>query len=474
MATISSPGLASGIDIKGIVSQLVALERAPLQTLQSQATSLKSKVSVYGSLKSMATALGDAADKLAKVSNWSGVTATSSDSGAVGVSATGSAQRTSLSVEVQRLAKAQSTASSAVAKDSPVGSGTLSIQLGSWASGSFAAGSAAAVEVNVAADDSLSEIAAKINGAQAGVSATVLRDASGERLLVRSNDTGEVNGFRIQVTDDDGNGTDANGLSRLAYDPGTASGMSLSQAGLNAQATINNVAISSASNTLSDNLPGLTLTMSKETTAPVEITVSTDKAAIKKNVEAFVNAYNSLNDLLATTTKYDEASKTAGTLQGDSTAVGLQNALRGMMRSVTASSPFSRLVDVGIEAKQGGKLSIDSAKLDEAMNDLKGLQDLFTTTGGGSGGTDQGFGLKVKAFTDGLVSANGSLSTRSESLQAAIKRNDREQERVNERATRAEARFLAQYNAMDAAVGQLNSLNAFVAQQITLWNKSSG
>lgn len=474
MATISSPGLASGIDIKGIVSQLVALERAPLQTLQSQATSLKSKVSVYGSLKSMATALGDAADKLAKASNWSGVTATSSDSGAVGVSATGSAQRTSLSVEVQRLAKAQSTASSAVAKDSPVGSGTLSIQLGNWASGSFAAGSAAAVEVNVAADDSLSEIAAKINDAEAGVSATVLRDASGERLLIRSNETGEVNGFRIQVTDDDGSGTDANGLSRLAYDPGTASGMSLSQAGLNAQATINNVAISSASNTLSDNLPGLTLTLSKETTAPVEITVSTDKAAIKKNVEAFVNAYNSLNDLLATTTKYDEASKTAGTLQGDSTAVGLQNALRGMMRSVTASSPFSRLVDVGIEAKQGGKLSIDSAKLDEAMNDLKGLQDLFTTTGGGSGGTDQGFGLKVKAFTDGLVSANGSLSTRSESLQAAIKRNDREQERVNERATRAEARFLAQYNAMDAAVGQLNSLNAFVAQQITLWNKSSG
>ena len=474
MATISSPGLASGIDIKGIVSQLVALERAPLQTLQSQATSLKSKVSVYGSLKSMATALGDAADKLAKASNWSGVTATSSDSGAVGVSATGSAQRTSLSVEVQRLAKAQSTASSAVAKDSPVGSGTLSIQLGSWASGSFAAGSAAAVEVSVAADDSLSEIAAKINDAEAGVSATVLRDASGERLLIRSNETGEVNGFRIQVTDDDGSGTDANGLSRLAYDPGTASGMSLSQAGLNAQATINNVAISSASNTLSDNLPGLTLTLSKETTAPVEITVSTDKAAIKKNVEAFVNAYNSLNDLLATTTKYDEASKTAGTLQGDSTAVGLQNALRGMMRSVTASSPFSRLVDVGIEAKQGGKLSIDSAKLDEAMNDLKGLQDLFTTTGGGSGGTDQGFGLKVKAFTDGLVSANGSLSTRSESLQAAIKRNDREQERVNERATRAEARFLAQYNAMDAAVGQLNSLNAFVAQQITLWNKSSG
>ena len=80
----------------------------------------------------------------------------------------------------------------------------------------------------------------------------------------------------------------------------------------------------------------------------------------------------------------------------------------------------------------------------------------------------------MKAFTDGLVSANGSLTTRTGSLQSALKRNDKEQERVNDRATRAEARYLAQYNAMDASVGQLNSLNAFVAQQITLWNKSSG
>jgi len=474
MATITSPGIASGIDVKSIVSQLVALERAPLQALQSQATSLQNKVSVYGSLKSMATALGDAADKLSKASSWSGVTATSSDSSAVAVSASGTAARTSLSVEVQRLAKAQSTASTAIANDSPMGSGTLSIQIGNWASGTFAPGSSAAVNVTVAADDSLSDIAAKINDAEAGVSATVLRDSTGERLLIRSNDTGETNGFRIQVTDDDGTPNNANGLSRLAYDPGTATGMSLSQAGINALATINNVAVSSASNTLSDNLPGMTLTLTKETTAPVEIKVSTDEAAIKKNIEAFVNAYNSINELINTTTKYDAATKVAGTLQGDSTVVGLQNALRGMMRSVTASSPYSRLLDVGIQAQKDGKLTIDSAKLGDAMKNLEGLQNLFTAAGGGSGSTDQGFGLKVKAFTDGLVSANGSLTTRTGSLQSALKRNDKEQERVNDRATRAEARYLAQYNAMDASVGQLNSLNAFVAQQITLWNKSSG
>lgn len=472
MSSISSPGLASGIDIKSIVSQLVALERAPLQSLKSQASSLQNRVSVYGSLKSMSAGLGDAAAKLAKPESWSSVTATSSDSAAVGVSASGTAQRTSLSVEVQRLAQAQSTASGAIVKDSAVGGGTLHIQLGSWAGGTFAPGATDAVDIDVAADDSLSDIAAKINGADAGVSATVLRDASGERLLLRSNDTGEINGFRIQATDNDGNPNDASGLSRLAYDPGTASGMALTQEGLNALATINKVAVSSASNTLADSLPGMTLTLSKETTAPVEIKVSTDEAAIKKNIEAFVNAYNSINDLINTATKYDPVTKVAGTLQGDSTAVGLQNALRGMMRSVTASSPFSRLIDVGIEAQKDGKLTIDSARLGKAMENLEGLQGLFSATG--SGGTDQGFGLKVKTFTDGLAGANGSLTTRASSLQSALRRNDKEQERVNDRATRAETRYLAQYNAMDAAVGQLNSLNAFVAQQITLWNKNTG
>ena len=290
MSTLSSPGIASGIDIKSIVSQLVALERKPLQSLQTQAASLRSKVSVYGSLRSMASALGDAAAKLSQASSWNVVSASSSDSSAVGVSARGTAVRTNLSVQVHNLARAQSTASAAVPRDSAVGSGTLSIQLGRWSGGSFEAGGASAVDVEVGADDSLSTIASKINDARAGVSATVLRDASGERLLIRSDNTGEVNGFRIQVSDDDGDDTDNSGLSRLAFDPGAATGMTLSQAGTDAQLTINNVAVSSPSNTLADSLPGLTLTLSKETTAPVEINVGTDQAAIGKSGEPLASA----------------------------------------------------------------------------------------------------------------------------------------------------------------------------------------
>ena len=381
MSTISSPGLASGVDIKSIVSQLVALERAPVQTLKTEANSIQSKLSVYGTIKSMVSGLGDAAAKLSTASGWNAVTATSSNTAAVGVTAAAGAASTSISIEVQQLAKAQSTASAAIPVGSSMGSGSLSIQLGGWSGNTFTPGAGAAVNVTVEATDTLTQIAAKINGAGAGVSATVLRDASGERLLMRSNDTGEVNAFRVQVTDDDGLPNDAAGLSRLAYDPGTATGSTRTQQGLNALATVNNVAITSASNKLTEALPGLTLQLSQVTTAPVEIGVSNDTAAMKKNVESFVAAYNALNDMLTNATKYDPNSKVAGSLQGDSTAVGLQNAIR---------------------------------------------------------------------------------------------RNTKEQERVIERAARSETRYLAQYNAMDAAVGRLNGLSSFVNQQVTLWNKSTG
>ena len=469
MATISAPGIGSGLDVKSIVTQLVALEKAPLKQLQTQATSFQTKLSTYGTIKSQVSALGDAAAKLSTVSGWNAVTASSSNPTAVGVTAAAGAQATSITMEVQQLAKAQSAASGAVPTGSTMGSGTLSIELGSWATGSFAAGAAGPVSISIAATDSLSAIAAKINEAGAGVSATVLRDASGERLLLRSQDTGEENGFRISAVDDDG--ADGNDLGRLAFNPGSGTGMAQTQAGQNAMATVNGVSISTASNRLTDTLPGLTIQLSQVTTAPLEIDVKVDLEAAKKNVQTFVDAYNTLTSTLANATRYDESTKKAGALQGDSTATGLQNALRSMMRSVTASSPFERLSDIGIEVKAGGALEIKSAKLDAALSNLDGIKALFTTTS--TDPTARGFGLKVKSFADGLIAADGLVSNKTTSIQASLKRNDLEQERVNDRAARVEIRLLAQYNAMDAAVGKLNGLGAFVSQQITLWNKSS-
>ncbi len=470
MATITSPGMASGLPIKDMVAQLVALERAPLTGLQTQVNKAQSKLSLYGTIKSLVTSLGDAGARLSEANTFKAVKATSSVPDVVGVTVAAGTPPTGFSLEVQRLAQAQNTSSAAVPTGSGMGAGTLTITLGNWGSGSFVAGSQTPVQITVEeGKDTLIDIAGQINGSDAGVTATVLKDANGERLLLRSKATGAEMGFRVEATDT--NAGDGKDLGRLAY-TGAGSPSTLTQAGLNAQFTINGVAIESAANTVKDSVDGLTFELKKVTTDPVEVSVSNDKDAMKKAVQGFVDAYNAVMDMLATSTKYDPETKVAGSLQGDSTAVGLRNAIRGMMRSSTPGGEFTQLVDVGIEIKSDGKMSINSTKLDTALDKPAELGKLF-----GASNVDptlQGFGLKLDAFADGLVEAGGTLSNRTDSLQASIKRTNAEMDKVVDRAARAETRYLAYYNAMDANVARLNSLNAYISQQVTMWNRSKG
>jgi len=197
---ISSPGIGSGLDIQGIVAKLVALEKQPLQQLQVKASGLNAKLSAYGQLKSQIANLQDQAAKLASASSWETMAVTSSNAGAVVGTATSAAAATAFSMEVSQLARAQSAGSGVFGTGTAPGTGSLKIQLGTWAKGDFTPeadgtaeftpGSGSEVSIDItAADDTLAKVAAKINAAGAGVNATVLRDASGERLLVRSSAT---------------------------------------------------------------------------------------------------------------------------------------------------------------------------------------------------------------------------------------------------------------------------------------------
>ncbi len=219
----------------------------------------------------------------------------------------------------------------------------------------------------------------KINAANGGVTAMDLTDASGSRLMMRSTATGAVNAFRTSVIDADGNNTNANGLSALAYNlsAGVAR-MTRTETAVNAAATLNGLAITSPSNTLVDVVDGVTLTLSKVTTGAVGVNVVQDNESLKKAVQAFADAYNALNTLIAGEVKYDAASKTGGPLQGDSTAVGLQRQLRTLTGSTSgASSVFTRLSDVGLEMQRDGSLSVTAGKLDAALANLPELKKLF-------------------------------------------------------------------------------------------------
>jgi flagellar hook-associated protein 2 len=337
---------------------------------------------------------------------------------------------------------------------------------------SFTPGSGQPVDISISASDKLADVASKINGSTAGVTASILSDASGERLLLRSKSTGEEFGFRLSVMEggdtdiaSPGN-TDATGLSRLV------AGSTTTQAAADAKATVNGIPVSSATNTFATTISGVTFKAEQITTAPIDITVGKDTAAVKANVDEFVKAYNAINQLMQDATKYDAKTNSAGLLQGDSTAIALQNTLRNALQSVTTGGGvFKRLADVGLTQQLGGDLALDSTKFNKALTENPDdLKNLFRNTGSGSA---EGIAVKIKAVTTNLLSTDGFFKSKDDTLQLSLKRNAKDQASVNDKVDAFEKRITARYNALDKQMASLNGLNAYIAQQVTTWNKST-
>lgn len=471
MSTISSPGLGSGLDVGSIVTQLVALERRPIEQLQSQATTIQTRLSSYGLLQSYTVNLRDIADRLARPDFWTGTTASSSDAAAVGVSSTARAGNGTYAVEVSKLAKAQSLASGPfAAPSSTVGTGTLHLQFGAWDSGltSFTP-DAVRPPVDIAigsGEDTLEKIRDKVNAAKAGVTASIVNDANGTRLSLRSDATGATQAMRITVTDADGVGTDASGLSALAFDPPAAGRLTQTLAGQNAEATLNGLAISSASNTVTDVIDGVTLTLSKQTTAPVDVKVSLDSATLKKAIGDFAKAYSEMNAYIATQTKYDPATKKAAALQGDRSTLTVQSNLRNVfIDSSSASAAFARLSDIGLQVQANGAMTVNDAKLSAALANPAEVAKLFSSTAGPSAG-EHGFAVRVKALANQLIGSDGAISARTRSLRESITRNAAQQEKLEQRVALVQQRLTRQYSALDTQVSRIRADNSSLSQAL--------
>jgi flagellar hook-associated protein 2 len=469
MASISSIGVGSGLDVKSIVSQLVELEKRPLQKLELQAATVNAKISAFGQVKSLVSTLSDAASKLTSVTGWNGVSTSSSDSTFVSATAVGGTLPTSFNVEVTALAKAQSTASNSIS--GIVGSGTMTIALGKWdaagpgATGVFTGNTpASSVDITVSATDTVADIASKINGANAGVTATILTDANGQRLLLSGKNTGETAGFNVTTT-----GGTPGGLDRLATTAIDATAGAV-QAASNATAKVNGLTVTSSTNTFANTVAGVTFKAEKLTEAgkPVQINVTKDNSAVQANITAFVEAYNAVNSYLSEATKYDAGTKQAGLFQGDSTAVSLQNSLRAVMQSVsTGSSVYKTLSDIGVGVQRGGNLEINSTKLSKALENPDELKKMFR----GSDAVASGIAASIKSLTTTMLSTDGFFKTKDTSLQLSLKRNSEDQSRVKEKANTVEARLNARYSALDSKMATLNALNSYINQQVTTWNK---
>ena len=395
MASISSPGIGSGLDINSIIAQLMKAESQPLIVLDRKEAGYQAKLSAYGSLQGTLASFQSAMRGLNSLAKFQSLKATSSDTTVLTASASSTAVAGNYSIEVKQLAKSQKLATAAFTNVTDiVGTGTLTFQFGTNNGGVFTANSAKAAQTVTisSANSTLGGIRDAINAAKIGVTASVLNDGTGNKLIFTSSDTGAANSLKITVIDTtDASNTDNAGLSRLAYDPagtlGNGKNLTETVSAQNALLKVDGIDnISKASNIVTDVVQGVTLSLVKESAlnTPATLSVTADTAGVQSAVANFVKSYNDLNTAVNTLTAYNPATKTAAVLQGDSSTQSIISQVRRVLgvSLIGVKGQYTQLSQVGIAFQKDGSLALDNTKLQKAIDtNFADIPALFANVG---------------------------------------------------------------------------------------------
>jgi flagellar hook-associated protein 2 len=397
MASISTAGIGSGIDIPGLVGSLIEAERVPSERrFDSQEADLQAKLSAYGSLKSALSSFQGSFSQLKFASTFNDVTTSSTDEDIVTASGSSIANPGNYALDITSLAQSHSLSSKGFNETTaPVGTGSLTFEFGHFDadSNSFISNddkTTRTISIN-SEDNSLQGIRDAVNKADIGVTASLVNDGTGFKLLFTSAETGKENGLKISVNDtSDGNDTDNLGLSQLAFDPDPAatanSHMSEDLEAKDAAFTLNGLSITSASNTVSSAVSGVTLTLKGTTTpgSPINITIAKNDSKITEAITGFTEKFNELVDTLKQLSSFDPSTEQAGPLLGDSVVRNVESQLRRIISSSStgADGNISSLSTIGITTDRTGKLSLDSNKLQSSLTDNRDvLAQIFSAKG---------------------------------------------------------------------------------------------
>ncbi|MBD9534362.1 flagellar filament capping protein FliD [Stenotrophomonas sp. STM01] len=454
MASSSLAAVGSGLDIPTLVAQLVAAERKPAETrINNQGTKATTQLSALGNIKNSLSSLQSALEAMAK-SATNGAYKTSISDTATSFSATvvtdsnGKTNATAgtYEVEVVRLAQSQKLSSGAFGADAKVGDGKLTFAWGEET-----------LDVDIAEGSTLTQIAAAINKAAGGkgVNATIITANDGQHLVMNAVNGGTEGA--LTVTASGGNG----GLSALTWD-GTSGGMTENIAPANALVRVDGFERESSSNTITDLLPGVTLTLNKaEEGTKRTLTVAADNSGLKINTQAFVAAYNTTVGLLKSSSAYDATNDKASALTGDSLVRGLQQQLRG-----EASASMLDLKALGVTVNKDGTLAFSTTTFDaKVAEDPSAARKLL--------GSDGSFTSSLSAMLKTNLGSNGTLTLRTNSLTKQISKLEKDLDDLDARMEKVSARYTAQFTAMDTVVAKMQSTSDYLSQQISALNKKS-
>lgn len=463
MPTITSTGVGSGLDVNTIVTSLMTLEKRPLNLLQQQATSMQTRLSSFGTLQGQIAALGDVAKRLADAGNWNPLRVESSNSPALSATAGSKATAGNYRLEVQQMAQAQTLASTKFPAGSAtvIGTGTLTLEVGKMGTDEFEHRSGTKpVSITIGpGQQTLAGISNAINAAKAGVTASVVTDANGNAQLLLRGAEGLDGTVRLTAQPAADSDPAAPGLSALAWDPLAGGGAYTElKAASNAEFTIDGLPLTSNSNSPDKVLPGLTLQFRQVTTAPVDLTVAVETADVRKNIDDFVSAYNTLVKQLAKLTQADPSGTSRGALQGDSATLALGGALRGLLQgAVSGVAGVNGLNAAGIELQRDGTLKAADKRLKPLLEDPAQLAQLFTQKQTDGDANTRGFAVRFEQWARRLTRDDGAIASRIEGLNDSKRANQKRQDVMSDRLQRTESKLRAQYQRLDGEMSRLNA-----------------
>lgn len=459
-------GIGSGLDIDSIVAGMVAAERAPKETqLANLEKKTTTQITAVGALKGAISDFQAALAALNKPELFQARSATSSKSDLVGVTATTTAGAGNYQLEVKSLASSSKVALAAIPNtaEAPARftSGTFEVSLGvpgiPPAPNTKESFSVTIDENN----NTLAGVRDAINtaGKDMGVSATIVTDEYGSRLVLSSSKTGAGRDITVTATGADEPGLI--GLSALNFTgtSGTGKDARVLTSAQSAELYVDGLKVISETNKVDGAIEGITLDLKAKTVAnePLTIAVAEDKAGAKKQIQSFVDSYNKLIGVINAQTKVtsvgEDKAPVTGALVGDATARTLLNTIRNELVNVQGDGALRALTDIGITTQKDGTLAIDSAKLDKAMASNFGeLPGLFT----GDKGLASRLDVKLKPYTE----TGGILEQRNKAMTETITKIDDQKEALTRRITSLQERLYKQFNAMDLLVGQLSSTSS--------------
>ena len=463
---LTALGAGSGIDTSALVKSLVGATRDPKQqAITSQQTLNNSRISAVGSAISSLDTFADALGEVLSSAAYTG-TPNSSDAATANISLLSGGTPSGLpaTLSVQQLAAARALSSSPVlgAKASdPVGTGTLTIK--------GADGTETAITVDYT-NNSYSGLAAAINASGSGVTARVVTDQSGTRLVLKG-ETGLDNDFTVAVAD----AADGTVLKGLAWDNGVSpSTMTSNSEPQNAKITLDGQQYEYASNSIDSAIPYLRIDIAKVSAPGTSVTLSMTQptAGLSDLLKEFVSAYNTLSKALATATSKGTDSSNAGVLNGVSAVRDMQRQLSALTSTPLASTgTFRTLADIGITTNRDGTLSLDSARLAAAMEaDPEGVTNMVNPKT--STVANPGLSKLMDDVRDNIEQDNGSLKLLQKRYEDLAKGFTDQLTKLDTQMTNYEAQLTKIYAALDTRLTALKATQSYLDQQVKVWTNS--